>query len=80
MKWNELKVMMFSGWRDLHGKSRYMLIVLSALLGGAGYLTVVLVREYASYQVYQLFILCFIVLTVLTFGSLWYRKQEEYEK
>lgn len=80
MKWNELKVMMFSGWRDLHGKSRYILIVLSALLGGAGYLTVVLVREHASYQVYQSFILCFIVLTVLTFGSLWYRKQKEYEK
>ena len=80
MEWNELKIIMLSRWRDLHGKSRYLSLLLSILLGGIGYLIVVLVREHASYHIYQLLVLCFIALALLTFGTLYSRESEEYKE
>jgi Flp pilus assembly protein TadB len=64
----ELKEILHTNVRDLHGKKRYLSYLVSILLGIAGGLLVVLVGKYSSYRVYQIFVAIAILLVVWLFG------------
>lgn len=66
----DLKDVFFSGWDDLHGKNRYLSLLLAIVLSALGYLIIVFVREHFSYEIYQLFVLGVIFLVVIAFGIL----------
>jgi heme/copper-type cytochrome/quinol oxidase subunit 4 len=66
----DLKDVFFSEWDALHGKKRYLSLLLAIILSALAYLIIVFMREHFSYEIYQLFVLGVIFLVVIAFGIL----------
>lgn len=57
--------MLFLGWKDIQGERRYLLILISLIMGASGGLIVYFVTEYCSDFIFQVFV--FIALMMLGF-------------
>jgi len=66
-----LKELLFSRPRDLHGKKRFLSLLLAGLLAFAGGFIGVYAIERLPYRVYQLFILCVILWLVWQSAVFW---------
>ena len=63
----EIREILFPRWDNLHGKKKLLSVLLIVILSALGYPLVVLIREKMSYEIYQLFVLCILVLAVWIF-------------
>lgn len=66
----ELREILYYGWKRQQGKRRYLLILFSMLLGVLGTWIGILAGERMPYEIYQIFVLCVIILAVFYFGIL----------
>jgi hypothetical protein len=73
----EIKEVLFTKWSDLHGKKRYLSLLLGLLFSFAGASSVFFIREYMPYEIYQAFVLCFIFLAVIMLGLYRPKRQSE---
>jgi hypothetical protein len=70
-----LKEILFSSWKDQHGKKRYLFILLGLLFGALSAFIVIYSREYLSHEAHQFFVFLFLlVVFLLTLVSLKYKK------
>lgn len=75
----KIKEIMYLKWGDVHGKKRYLYLLVVVIFGTVGGFLVVFIREHFSYRIYQLFVLFVIILIVWFFGTegLKWRKERE---
>ncbi|MGD2250047.1 MAG: hypothetical protein PVF58_16705 [Candidatus Methanofastidiosia archaeon] len=73
----EINELLFTEWRDLHGKKRYLSFLLGLSLSVAGISILIFVREQMAYEIYQVLILCFIFLAVIILGLYRPKRQSE---
>lgn len=77
----EVRELLFTRWKDLHGKKRYISPPLAGILSVICVMAYIYVRDQMSYQIYQLFVVVLLSLFMFLIAlSLKYEKTEEGNK